>query len=124
MYIYYEKKFLNLNIKNKKLRRGIKMAEQQNEELTSPHKHIKNTSTYGTILKENQLKTGRRSPIHSKLQERSPPGRMGEKKALGQKQSPWEGSVKERRSIQADLHSGSPLPAGKSTGTDRKSGEA
>lgn len=41
-------------------------------ELTSPEKNIKNTSNCGTILIENQLETGRRSLIQTKLQERSP----------------------------------------------------
>ena len=41
-------------------------------ELTSPHKHIKNTSTRGKILMENYLETGRRTPIQPKLQERFP----------------------------------------------------
>ena len=46
------------------------MAEQEDMELTSPHKHIKNTSTCGTILTENKLETVRRTPIQPKLQER------------------------------------------------------
>ena len=29
------------------------MAEKKDEELTSPHEHIKNTTTYGTLLRIN-----------------------------------------------------------------------
>ena len=31
----------------------IKMAKQKDMELPSPHKHIKNTPTYGKFLMEN-----------------------------------------------------------------------
>lgn len=49
--------------------------------LTSPYKHIRNASTRGTILTENQLETGKRSPTQPKLQERAlyNQSRMGEK---------------------------------------------
>ena len=40
----------------KKIVEKIKVAEQTNMELTGPEKHIKNTSTCGTIFTESQLK--------------------------------------------------------------------
>ena len=49
------------------------MAEQ---ELISPHKHIKYTSTSGTILTENQLETSKST--QPKLQERSPCNWVGQ----------------------------------------------
>ena len=36
------------------------VEEQEDLEFTSPHKHIKNTSTNGTILTEHMLNTSRR----------------------------------------------------------------
>ena len=43
--------------------RQMKMAELEDMGLRSPHEHIKNASTCGTILMENQLETGRITPI-------------------------------------------------------------
>ena len=39
------------------------MAEADTE-LISPHIHIKNASMCGKVLTENQLETGKRSPIY------------------------------------------------------------
>ena len=58
------------------------MADQEDVELTSPHKHIKNTSTCGTVLTENQLKASRRSLIQPKLKERFPHNWVGQKKKV------------------------------------------
>lgn len=37
------------------------MAEWEDSEITSPHKHIKNTSTCGALLTESWLETGRKT---------------------------------------------------------------
>ena len=42
-----------------KIQGGIKMAEQEDPELTSSHGHIKTTATYRTNFSENHLKTSR-----------------------------------------------------------------
>ena len=55
----------------------IKVVQQENVKLTYSYRHIKNTSTCGTILTENQLETGRRSLIQPKLQEISPHNQAG-----------------------------------------------
>ena len=47
--------------------------------LTSSHKFIKNTSTYGLILREYLLNTGRRHP-NSERARKSPWNRIGQKK--------------------------------------------
>lgn len=47
------------------------MPEYEDLEVTTPYKDIKNTPICGTVLTENQLETGRRSLLQSKLQERS-----------------------------------------------------
>ena len=57
-----------MQFKVSQIGRGIKMVEEEYVELTSPHKHIKNTPTCEAILAENQLETGRRSPTQPKLQ--------------------------------------------------------
>lgn len=43
------------------------MVEQEDDELTFPCEHITNTSTCGTILPENELDTGRKTLIQSRL---------------------------------------------------------
>ena len=43
------------------------MAEWEDMEITSPYKQIRSASTCGTILTENQLETGRQTPIQPKL---------------------------------------------------------
>lgn len=68
-----------------KLRVPVTMVEQKNVELASSHKHIKNTSTNGRILKGHLLNTSRRPQI---------PGRM-------RKISTQPGRVKERRKDEA-----------------------
>lgn len=60
-------------------------------------KYIKNTCTCGIMFMENQLETGRRTPIQPKPRERSPCNHVGPKKekekerqkALGQDLCPW-----------------------------------
>ena len=54
----------------------IKIVQQEDMDLTSSPKHIKNTSACGTILTENQLETGRRSLTQAKLQGRAPPNQV------------------------------------------------
>ena len=43
------------------------MVEEDNEELTSPHERVKNTSACGAVLTENQLETSRRTCVHPGL---------------------------------------------------------
>ena len=75
----------------------------------SSHKHIKNTSTCGTVLTENQWETGRRSPIQPKLQDRSPGSQIGwGERASGQDLCPLEESVRKKRSTWSGPHSGEP----------------
>lgn len=51
-------------------------------ELTSPHKDIKNSSTYGVILTENKLKTGRNSYTTKALRKiHTESGKEGKRKA-------------------------------------------
>lgn len=94
-------------------------------DLTSPHKHIKNIAACGITLTENQLETGRRSLIQSKLQETSLGNRVGQKKkeeALRQGCWSWKGFVKEGGSIWASPCPGSPLLTRRSTGINRGAG--
>ena len=43
------------------------MVEEDNEELTSPHERVKNTSACGAVLTENQLETSGRTCVHPGL---------------------------------------------------------
>lgn len=61
-------KIIPYQFNRKNFWRVIKVMEYEDMELTSPHKHIKNTSTCGTFLTENPLQTGR-SPIQPKLKD-------------------------------------------------------
>ena len=98
------------------------MAEQ---ELISPHKHIKYTSTSGTILTENQLETSKST--QPKLQERSPRNWVGqeEKGALCMTRPMSLGETCKREGPHCQtLVWGVPLPAEISVGTERGAGEA
>ena len=64
--------------------------------LTSSHKFIKNTSTYGLILREYLLNTGKRHP-NSERARKSPWNRKGQKK---------------KKEIGKGLHPRSPFTAG------------
>ena len=48
------------------------MAEQEDVEFSYPYKHINNTPTWGAILTENQMETGRTPLFQPNLQERPP----------------------------------------------------
>lgn len=121
------------------------MAGQENVELTSPHKHTQNTLTCGTTLTENFLEIGRRTPTQAKLQERSLCNQVGwGKKGIRQRPMPLRGIRKEEKvhtggflpqGVSRSAHNldipvlgsraeeTSPLPAGKSTETERRAGE-
>ena len=67
------------DLKNMKLRGGVKMVEFKDEEFTSPHKYNKNKSTNVTVLTEHLLNTSKR-PQTPKRTRKIPmqPGRMKE----------------------------------------------
>ena len=74
------------------------MEEQEDIELNSAHKNIKNTSTYGTILTEHQLKTSRKILYTTKATRKVPCNQVGQIRASGQDWHLWEGAVEEERS--------------------------
>lgn len=43
------------------------MVEEEDDELTSPHEHIKNASTCGAILTKNTPETGRKTLLQPRL---------------------------------------------------------
>lgn len=50
---------------------GIKMAENKDPEPTSSHGNIKTTTTYGTTIAENGLKTGRTNFLQLRINRKS-----------------------------------------------------
>lgn len=90
-----------------------------------PHKHIKK-STCRTILRENQLETGKiynqscKKNLHITRKDR----KKKKKKASEWDCCPWEGSVRKGKSKQADPHSYEPLsllgnPSGQTVGLEK-----
>ena len=81
---------------------GIRMAEEQEVELTASDKYIKNTSTSGMICTEHLLNAGRR-PQTSKRARKPPHNWVGQKKKekerkeSGQDLCSKDGAVKEDR---------------------------
>ena len=57
----------------------IRVTEQEDAELTSFHKHIKNISTLGAIITENKLVTGRKLFYNQDSKERSTRSQVGKK---------------------------------------------
>ena len=48
--------------------------------LTSLNEHIKNTPACETLLRENELETGRRTPVQPRLSERETCNKVGQEK--------------------------------------------
>ena len=73
-------------------------------ELASSHKHIKSTSTCGTILTENELETGTWTPVQPRLKKWSAHNWVGrEEKWSDQDLCPWEETQRKRERVtQAD----------------------
>ena len=72
------------------------MAEQEDAELTSPHKHIKSTSTCGAILTENKLETGKKTIMQPRLYRNihTESGRKG-REEIGEGSVPLGGDTEE-----------------------------
>lgn len=50
---------------------GVRMAENKDPELTSSHGNTKTTTTYGTAIAENDLKTGRTDFLQLRINRKS-----------------------------------------------------
>jgi len=72
------------------------MAEEENADCTSPQKHIKNISTRGANLTENNFETGRKTLVQRRLQERHTQNWVGrEEKRSVQDSQPIRGNTEE-----------------------------